>query len=136
VEKASFSEPDAANYVAATIIERREKVLRKWLTVVNPLTGPAIGPGGVLTFEDASAAAGITSGARYHVSWRHFDNALGEGDAIGPGVEVLTPRAEAPLRQLAGRDFVAVSSTSDARGPPGARQDSTVTSVPKPNAES
>lgn len=109
VAKARFTEPGAADYVARTIIERRQKVLRTWLTAVNPLADPRLDASGTLEFEDSAAAAGIVTGARYLVGWQHFDNVLGEGEIIGSEVEVREPRARAPLDALDGREFVSVS---------------------------
>ncbi len=37
VEKAKYSDPRATNYMVQTLITRRDKVLKHWLTSVNPL---------------------------------------------------------------------------------------------------
>src|SRR5688572_28855871 len=37
VRKARYNEPGAAEHITATLIKRRDKVLRRWLTGVNPL---------------------------------------------------------------------------------------------------
>ena len=37
VSKARYTDPRATDYITATLIERRNKVLKTWLTGVNPL---------------------------------------------------------------------------------------------------
>jgi hypothetical protein len=110
VAKARYSEAAAAEYVAKTLIERRDKVLRTWLTGVNPIVSPALDAAGTFTFENAPVDAGIaTAAAGYAVQWHHFDNASGIGEAIGGEVQVNEPRADAPLESVRGREFVAVT---------------------------
>ena len=43
VAKARYSEPGAAEHITATLIKRRDKVLRAWLTGVNPLVNARLG---------------------------------------------------------------------------------------------
>jgi hypothetical protein len=106
VAKARFTEPGAADHIASTLITRRDKVLRAWLTGVNPLADPRLA-GGVLTFENAAVAAGVaTSPTEYVVAWSRFDNAT--GTTSGPGVETraAAPRVPAPAAVLDGSQFV------------------------------
>ena len=42
VSKARYSDPRATDYITATLIERRNKVLKTWLTAVNPLVDFAL----------------------------------------------------------------------------------------------
>ena len=42
VEKAQYTDPRATEYMTATLIKRRDKVLRTWLAGVNPLVDFAI----------------------------------------------------------------------------------------------
>jgi len=110
VAKARYSEPGAADHIASTLLKRREKVLRTWLTQVNPLAEPRLGNDGTLTFENAAIAARVASpAATYTLAWSRFDNAT--GSLVGDAVEVRTrePRAAAPPRVLDGADFVTVA---------------------------
>jgi hypothetical protein len=118
VAKARYSEPGAAEHITTTLIKRRDKVLRAWLTGVNPLVNAQLGS--VLTFENAAVDAGIaTPPQSYQVEWFRFDNATGTStpDAVGGVVGgivgqtetgVTFPRFEMPqtLRDAA---FVRVS---------------------------
>ena len=61
VAKARYSDQRATDYIAATLIKRRDKVLRAWLTGVNPIVEPALGTDGTLTFENAAVTAAIAS---------------------------------------------------------------------------
>ena len=109
VAKARFSEPGAAVHVVSTLIQRRDKVLRTWLTAVNPLVDPRLNTDGTLTFENAAIAAGVaTPAASYVLTWSRFDNATGM--PVGTPVETRAAeaRAMAPTGLLDG-DFVAVA---------------------------
>ncbi|HEY5619620.1 MAG TPA: hypothetical protein VIK60_16895 [Vicinamibacterales bacterium] len=110
VAKARYSEPSAAEHIAATLIKRRDKVLRTWLTSVNPIAEPSLGSDGMLTFENAAVAARAASApTAYVLTWSRFDNATGSN--VGDSVEmrVTEPQAPAPKQLLEGADFVSVA---------------------------
>ena len=110
VAKARYSEPGAAEHVAATLIQRRDKVLRAWLTGLNPLADARLADDGTLTFANAAVAARVASApSAYELSWSRFDNQAGA--LVGRPVEarVTEPRAAAPAPVLAGADFVSVT---------------------------
>jgi hypothetical protein len=111
VAKARFREPRAADYVAATLIKRRDKVVRHWLTGINPIVDPALSPDGTLTFKNAVVDAGLagSSPIEYAFSWSRFDNA-----ADAPAGQVEQSRAAstssaAPATVLEGAAFVTVA---------------------------
>ena len=57
------------------LIKRRDKVLRTWLTGVNPIVDVALSDSGELTFANAAEKAGVASPAQaYVVQWSRFDN--------------------------------------------------------------
>ena len=112
VSKARYSDPRATDYMTATLIERRNKVLKTWLTVTNPLVDFALGSDGTLTFTNAAVAAGVaTPAAEYQVRWLRFDNS--SGSATG-AIETTTTgtRAAAPPQVLAGAEFLQVEIAS------------------------
>ena len=113
VAKARYSDPRATDYIAATLIERRNRVLKTWLTGVNPLVDFALSAEGELTFDNAAVAAGIaTPPTGYRVRWSRFDNATGA--AAGAAVEAATTvmRLAAPPQVLAEAEFVQVEITA------------------------
>jgi hypothetical protein len=100
VEKAQYSDPRAIDYMTATLVTRRDKVVRRWLTGVNPLVDVALGADGRLTFVNAAVRAGAASPAReYRVSWFRFDNATGQAEPEGYGT-VTDAVAMAPAALL------------------------------------
>jgi hypothetical protein len=114
VAKARYSEPGAADFIAKTLITRRDKVLRTWLTGVNPVSEPALTGDGVLTFQNAAISAGVASPmASYVLSWSRLDNATGA--TVGAAVEQTVQAGggqvtgRGPESLLAGTAFVQVS---------------------------
>jgi hypothetical protein len=78
VEKSRYSDARATDYITATLITRRDKVLRTWLVGVNPIVDVAI-DGQELTFANAAVDAGIAKAAGgYRVMWSNFDNVTRE----------------------------------------------------------
>jgi hypothetical protein len=116
VAKARYSEPGAADHITSTLIKRRDKVLRVWLTGVNPLVNARIGSDGMLTFENAAIDAGIAKPPQsYRLEWSRFDNATGTatptivgGTVAGTSGVVESPRFEVP-QMLRDAAFIRVS---------------------------
>jgi len=109
VGRARYSSTEAATFVADTLIARRDKVLRTWLTGVNPLVDPTLSPQGVLTFENAAVASGIAGPVtEYRLSWSRFDNAA--GTPVGEPVVATgtTTETRVPVPFLQNADFVTV----------------------------
>jgi hypothetical protein len=110
VSKARYSEAGASEYVASVLIKRRDKVLRTWLTVVNPLVDPKLDANGTLTFENAAVAAGVASGpASYELTWSRFDNVSGGPIGSTEGTRSSGPTALPPPRVLDVAEFVSVA---------------------------
>jgi hypothetical protein len=110
VGKARYSEPGAAEHIAATLITRRDKVLRRWLTAINPLAEPRLGTDGTLTFENTAVAARMASpGASYLLSWSRFDNATGAASGNPMETRSSETRVAAPPAVLQGAAFVTVA---------------------------
>jgi hypothetical protein len=113
VEKARFSDPRATDYVTATLVERRRRVVSAWLTAVNPLIDFGLDPDGGLTFGNAAVTAGVaTSASRYRLRWSRFDNATG---AVSDTVETeaADTRAAAPGSLLGSAAFVQVEVAAE-----------------------
>jgi hypothetical protein len=113
VAKARYSEPGAADHIVNTLIKRRDKVVRAWLTAVNPVTEPTISEDGRLTFLNAAINAGVASPmASYVLQWSRMDNATGaaEGQTVQQTVEsgAGSVSTQAPPAILSGAPFVQV----------------------------
>lgn len=83
VKAGQYSNPRSEQYLIETLIERRHKIARAWLTNVNPIVDPALS-GGTLTFGNAAVqhrAADAPSG--YKAEWHRFNNLTGEVQRIG-----------------------------------------------------
>jgi hypothetical protein len=113
VGKAQYSDPAAAEYIAANLIERRNRITRTWLNGVNPVVNPALSAEGVLTFGNAAIDAGAaTPEASYALRWTRFDNAADTHEAVGAEIAVNEPRAQAPSDVLSAGDYAAVTIVS------------------------
>jgi hypothetical protein len=84
VEKPRYSDPRATEFMTATLIKRRDKVLRTWLNGVNPVVDPALSPTGALTFGNAAVAAKVAEApASYTLQWFTLDNAADTRAKVG-----------------------------------------------------
>jgi hypothetical protein len=97
VEKARFSDPAATDYLTRTLIARRNKVVKTWLTQANPLVDFALTSGGELTFDNAAVrAAAASAPSEYRVEWARFDNATDVATPLGGTTVVKDLRVQVP----------------------------------------
>jgi hypothetical protein len=103
VEKARYTDPAATEYITQTLLRRREKVLKTWLTGVNPLVDFALSESGELTFANAAEQAGVAMPATgYRLQWARFDNLTGMATDVGGEVSADRPRVQAPIERIGG----------------------------------
>jgi hypothetical protein len=103
VDKAQYSDPRSTNYIAETLVKRRNKVLARWLIAGNPLVDFALDEQGALTFGNAAVAAGVATPAEsYRIEWARFDNMIGAASPVEGPVMVTSMRAAAPPALVAG----------------------------------
>ncbi len=119
VKTGQYSDPAAEQYIADTLIARRDAVVRAWLTDVNPVVDPALAADGTLTFGNAAVNAGVAPApAAYRVAWHAFDNAARTATPIGEAMTVAAPRASAPgTLPAAPGGFVRVDISADGADP-------------------
>jgi hypothetical protein len=114
VEKARYSDPRATDYLTATLIKRRDKVLRTWLNAVNPVVDPALDASGRLTWKNAAVDARVADAPQsYTLQWFRLDNATDTRTTVGDPVTVASAGAAAPAELLTrGGDYIGVVITS------------------------
>ena len=79
VAKARYSDARATTYIADTLIARRDKIVREWLTAINPVVEPALSATGRLTFRNAAVdRAGASPPSGYRFVWSRVDAVTGE----------------------------------------------------------
>jgi hypothetical protein len=105
-----YDDPHASAYLTRTIAERRDAVLRTWLTGVNPIVDARLTPAGTLTFSNAAVSAGAATASQgYVVTWSRFANGSGVHTAVGEPQRSPEPRAAAPTTLLRDADFIGAS---------------------------
>jgi len=94
--KAQYTDARATDYIAATLIKRRDKVLRTWLVGINPLVDVELSDRVELTFANAAVDAGVATPPRnYRATWSTFDNVTRESTRVGD-TSGATPGLAAP----------------------------------------
>jgi hypothetical protein len=105
--------------LADILSKRRDKVLRQWLTHINPVADFALDDRHTLTFRNAAGDAGIaTAPSGYLTRWAAFDNDTGLVGALSEPMRSATPSFEAPASLLAPGEFIAVDISAEHRDYP------------------
>ena len=112
VEKARFTESAATDYLARTLIVRRDKVVAAWINGVCPVVSPVLSSDGALTFANAAVdARAATPPERYDLQWFRFDNAVDSRTPVGAAITATSGSARAPEGLLATGEYVGVTIT-------------------------
>ncbi|MGQ0737226.1 MAG: hypothetical protein ACT4QD_26715, partial [Acidobacteriota bacterium] len=115
VEKARYSDPRATDYMTQTLIKRRDKVVRRWLNVVNPVVDPVLSASGELTFGNAAVEAKVAEPpTSYTLQWFRLDNAADSRQNVDAPITVTSARAQAPagVTGPGSGDYIGVSITA------------------------
>ena len=108
VAEARYSDPRATQYVADTLIARRDAVARHWLNELNPIHDPRLDSQGRLTFDNAAVTAEVaTAPTDYVLTWYRVDNATGEHTQVGEEAWTTGPDGRMP-EPLRAEEYVAV----------------------------
>ena len=108
VEIGQYDEASAADHLVATLIERRDKIVRYYLSQINPLDGFTVAATDGqrnLKFTNLGVEAGLASGCRYEYQWHRFDNETETATELGSGAEssetlVPIPAQDAPFQMV------------------------------------
>lgn len=89
VETGQITDPEAAHYLVATLIKRRDKIVRHYLGLLNPLDGFQVSgstrSSQELQFKNLGLEAGLAPSSSYSYQWFRFDNASGSLESLGSG---------------------------------------------------
>jgi hypothetical protein len=110
VEAVGYDDPRAAEYLTRTLIERRDKVARVWLTAINPVVDAALSADGALSFSNAAVTArAATPPDTYVVGWSRFNNDTGTHEPAGDEIRTRETRVTAPASLLRDAEYVSAA---------------------------
>ena len=112
VEQAGYDDPQAVEYLARTLVRRRDIIARTWLTGVNPIVDVSLDSTGSLRFTNAAVAAGVAAHGTYTIAWARFDNESGSSSPVSVEKQAQ-PRGTAPGALLSSADFIEATIGSE-----------------------
>jgi hypothetical protein len=98
VATGQISDPNAAAYLADTLIKRRDKCIRYWIRQTNPLARFEVsGDGSEVRFDNAALRVGAAEGeVAYKVRWFALDNLKNEEHPVGDEIELREAKLAVP----------------------------------------
>jgi hypothetical protein len=118
VQAAGYDDPRAVEYLASTLIRRRDIVARHWLNGVNPIVDVSLSPSGTLTFSNAAVAARVAEHGLYTIAWARFDNESGASEQVAVEKQ-KKPNGTAPSFLLSNADYIEATIWSEHPERPG-----------------
>ena len=92
VAEGKFGNPEAEQFLAKAIADRRLRILQTFLPKVNPIGDPALDAGGRLTFRSVAAEVGVADRAPgYRALWYTFDNLADKATLVATTEETQSP---------------------------------------------
>ena len=108
VKTGQIDDTEAENHVVATLIERRDKIVRHYLAESNPLDGfELVERDNVweLVFKNLGIEAGLAARVNYTYKWHRFDNQTEQLESLGAEGTSTEPKLALPRDQA---DFLMV----------------------------
>jgi hypothetical protein len=95
VRTGRYSDPAAEEFLVRALIQRRDKILRYYLGLLNPLDDFRVS-GNDLVFRNLGADAGLGSPSEYRFQWFRFDNSQGQLASLGGPRSARETKIEGP----------------------------------------
>ena len=97
VKTGEYADPVSEQHLADSLIKRRDRIGRVYLTKINPAHRFSLAADGALTFENAAVRAGFATAPAggYKAAWHRFDNAAGTATLLAETASP-TERLQAP----------------------------------------
>jgi hypothetical protein len=107
VQTGDFGDPVAEQALVRVLAERRNAIVRAYLTGLNPISDPVLDESGLLTFRNAAVDADVARAPKgYAATWSTFDNATGTTTTIGTSSGLSTALRSPDDLPLAQGSFV------------------------------
>jgi hypothetical protein len=96
VRTADFRDPVSEEFLVRALAERRDAIVRTYLTALNPISEPTLDGYGNVTFKNAAVDADVARAPKaYRATWSTFDNATGTtsmfASTTGRATEIEAP---------------------------------------------
>jgi hypothetical protein len=122
VKTGQLADPAAESYLVAALIKRRDKIVRYYLQLLNPLDNfEVVSDGGrsELIFRNLGEEAGLAKATGYEYQWHQFDNHTSQRTPIGTAGAAEHTRIQIPADPAS---FLQVTIRTNSPAQPTARK--------------